>query len=203
MSSCSNDQCRCVGLTVVDRCVAIRQYVRPEDVEHFIERCPPWALPANHSSANAIARWLRQQFTLGVLRYIPDPDDCDRWGRPSETFRRRGGDCDDLAILVASFCRAMGVPMHVIVGEHCDNMQCGGHAWVEGQDEHGWFLLEATSGNLYRYARPAGYQRQLLLTPETCAIAPEATASNARLVAQQVNQAVLNAQFARMFGLAS
>jgi transglutaminase-like putative cysteine protease len=116
--------------------------------------------------------------------------DYDRWGRPLETFRRGGGDCDDLAIVAASFCRAMGVPMYVVVGLMCQGLACDGHAWIEGQDEGGWFLLEATSGQLTRGGLPGGYQRHFLLTPESCSDVAEYGGREALRTVARINAAV-------------
>jgi hypothetical protein len=207
MSTCDTANCRCVGPTFIDRCVAIREYVRPDDVAHLIRVVPRWALQPGHSRAGEIARWLRDSFALGELRYIPDPIDCDRWGRPAETFRRGGGDCDDLAILVASLCRAMGVRMHVVVGTACTGKECDGHAWVEGIDEVGPFFIEPTSGALRRKSMPEGYTRYLLLTPEVCRVALEASNRKMQIAAANVNAAVSSARqdalLRQMFGIAS
>ncbi len=188
MASANN--CRCVGLTLIDRCVAIRQYVRPEDVTPYIQTVPTYDLPRGFTRAGNIAGFLRSCLAEGTLRYIPDPEDCDRWGRPRDTFRRGGGDCDDLAIVAASFCRAMDVPMAVVVGTMCNGQACDGHAWVEGEDEAGGFLIEATSGQLYRRHRPPEYKRHFLLTPEACAAAPEHQTYQSTQTALQVNAAI-------------
>lgn len=174
--------------------MAIRQYVRPEDVAHLIQTVPAYALPRGFTRAGNIAEFLRACLACGSLRYIPDPKSCDRWGRPHETLRRGGGDCDDLAIFAASMCRAMGVSMAVVVGTHCSGRACDGHAWVEGEDEAGAFLIEATSGRLYRHVRPAEYNRQYLLTPESCAVAPEFLTLRSQRTAARINAAVRQAR---------
>jgi hypothetical protein len=190
-STCTPTSCRCVGRTLIDRCVAIWQYVRPEDVAHLIKVVPVHSLPRGFTRAAEIAGFIRSCLENGQLRYIPDPRDCDRWGRPSETFRRGGGDCDDLAILAASLCRAMNVPMTVVVGTMCSGRVCDGHAWVEGADEAGGFLIEATNGQLLRH-RPVGYNRQYLLTPEGCAAAPEFQRYESQVTAARIHAAVLS-----------
>ena len=185
--SCTGTNCRCVGPTLLDRCIAIRQYVRPEDVRHLIRVVPRHALPAGYSRAAEIARILKRGYASGWLRYIPDPEHCDRWCRPSETLRRGGGDCDDLAILAASFARAMRVQAWVVVGKLCYGGQCDGHAWVEGIDEVGHFFLEATNGALRRDGLPWQYGRHLLLTPEGCSVAGDSTTPQMQSVAAVVN----------------
>jgi Transglutaminase-like superfamily len=197
-----NRRCRCVGPTLIDRCVAIRQFVRPEDVAHLIRRRQRTPLDWNHSRAGSLSNWFQNQFALGKLRYISDPPDCDRWGRPSHTLERGGGDCDDLAILAASFCRAMNVPMALVVGRVCNRRTCEGHAWVEGQDEHGWFLLEATNGSITRGLLPNDYRRELFLTPESCAIAPDASARHLQTARVTINR-IVDRGMPRAFAYAS
>ena len=205
-NGCTSTSCRCVGPTLLDRCVAIRQYVRPEDVKHLIKVVPLHQLPRGYTSAGSVAQWMRGHLASGSLRYIPDPPTCDRWGRPAETFRRGGGDCDDLAILVASCCRAMNVRMAVIVGIMCNSEECGGHAWVEGEDEAGGFLIEATTGDIRR-VRPPEYERHFLLTPESCAVAPEHIGRETQRMVAHINAAVeiarQNELLRRAFGIAS
>ena len=190
--SCKNNQCRCVGSTLIDRCVAIRQFVQPDDVAHLIYQKQRTPFDWNHSRAGSLSNWFKNRFAIGKLRYIPDPTDCDQWGRPSHTLARGGGDCDDLAILGASLCRAMKVPMAVVVGRVCNRRTCEGHAWVEGEDEHGWFLLEATNGNLFRNGLPSDYRRELFLTPEQCVIAPGASAQHLQTATMTINRIVDN-----------
>jgi len=105
----------------------------------------------------------------GDLAYRHDPPGCDRWCSPHTTlYDHEGkGDCDDLTILGASILLATGVDAAVAVGHLCGPVLCGGHAWVEGVDEHGPFLLESTNGQLHR-DRPARYHLQLLAGPGWC-----------------------------------
>ena len=75
------------------------------------------------------------------------------------------------AILAASMLMAGGVAVDVVVGHHCNGFVCDGHAWVEGHDDQGWFLLVATGGHLLRRARPASYAPHLKLRPGVCRLA--------------------------------
>lgn len=197
-----NSQCRCVGPTFIDRCVAIRQFVQPDDVAHLIRWRRQTPFDWNQSRAGSISNWFQNQFSAGKLRYIADPIDCDQWGRPALTLARGGGDCDDLAILAASFCRAMDVPMAVIVGRLCNRGRCEGHAWVEGEDEHGWFLLEATNGTITRNTLPNDYRRELLLTPEKCVIAPDASGQHLQAATITINR-IVDHNMPRAFAFAS
>ena len=144
--------------------------VRPEEVAHLVVPVP-LPLVAVETQAIRVAAWMRSRFDDGTLDYIPDPPDCDRWCPPGVTLAQGGGDCDDLAILAVSLLAAGGIDADFVVGHYCSRFMCFGHAWVEGHDEQGWFLLEPTTGWLSRDARPAGYHASLLLRPGLCRIA--------------------------------
>jgi transglutaminase-like putative cysteine protease len=127
--------------------------------------------------AGSVVRRMQTWFATGELRYIADPDWCDLWGPPSETFDRGGGDCDDLAIVALSMCRFIGLNKSAaVVGLMWQRGVYGWHAWVEGEDDAGWFLIEATTPAILR-ARPNSYERcyerRYILTPESCVVAPE------------------------------
>lgn len=163
--------CRCVSHTPADRCRAIQDLVRPEEVAHLLRTVPAHLVPPAYSFVGSVARWLQGQMGTGDLAYIPDPEWCDRWCSPTGTLDRGGGDCDDLAILAASLLMAGGLAVDVVVGRHCNGFVCDGHAWVEGCDQRGWFLLEATQGHLFRRGRPATYSPALKLRPGNCRLA--------------------------------
>ena len=134
---------------------AIERVVRPAEAEglaiHLEEVwcCTPLTF------ASVVGWWLIQARKAGRLIYIPDPaGPLDFWCSPKSTARRGGGDCDDLAVFAASTLLAAGRPTTVVVG----TLFGSGHAWCEGYDEAGWFLLEATSGDVHRWSRPIGYE---------------------------------------------
>ncbi|WP_243288768.1 transglutaminase domain-containing protein [Geothrix terrae] len=74
----------------------------------------------------------------------------DTWMYPDETLANGGGDCEDLAFLLASFLLAMGISGYVIrvaLGEVRDlakpNKAPHDHAWVMYKSEAGlWLLLD-------------------------------------------------------------
>lgn len=149
-------RCLCVQPSPVSWCRAASQLVRPDEVGHLLTARPrrlgrPVPLGEN------IAAWFRGKLLAGELAYVPDPESCDRWCGPATTLELGTGDCDDLAILAASLIQAAGGSCVLIIGRLCTSEGCDGHAWVEGFDSKGHFLLEATSGALYR-GRPAAYQ---------------------------------------------
>jgi hypothetical protein len=152
-----------------NQCGAARDLVRPDEVAHLVVDCllpqRRWSPPRRLPRANYVALWLREQFRAGALRYIPDPTGPNRdyWCSPSATFARGGGDCDDLGIVACSMMRVTSAAW-LVVG----TFNGEGHLWVEGLDELGWFLIEATSGALYRGNRPAAYRVELLANDIAC-----------------------------------
>jgi transglutaminase-like putative cysteine protease len=105
--------------------------------------------------AGTLGFWFKAAARLGVVTYFPDPQGpYDYWRSPKTTLEDGGGDCDDLAILAISTVLCCGLRGRLILGD----MNGVGHAWVEGADERGWFLFEATNGDVFRGSRPAGYE---------------------------------------------
>jgi len=133
---------------------AVQRLVRPWEVEHLIDRRATPALVAYRSPVpEQVAQWLSTQLASRQLSYQSDPSGFDCWYSPATTLRRRAGDCEDLTLLTVSILLAAGVSARVAIG----TILGGGHAWVEGADAHGGFLIEATSGDLYRQRRPVQY----------------------------------------------
>lgn len=157
--------CYSVKPSPEDWCAAAARVIRPAEVAHLIRWVP--RLPPAWSSAANIASYFQTAFKRGDLRYIPDPKEFDLWCSPRMTFARGGGDCDDLTALAVSILHAQGIEAHMATGVFCNGSKCDGHAWVEGRDEQGWFLFEATAGEVHRY-RPRGYDLQYLLHPRVC-----------------------------------
>jgi transglutaminase-like putative cysteine protease len=171
-SACGARVSRCYIMrpTRLNQCRAARDLVRPEEVAHLIVDLVvvpphPWLQPQRLARADFVALWLREQFAKRTLRYIPDPTgpNCDYWCPPSTTFARGGGDCDDLAILACSMMRVTSAAW-LVVG----TWNGVGHVWVEGVDELGSFMIEATSGAVYRGIRPPGYKVELLANDIAC-----------------------------------
>ena len=103
-------------------------------------------------TANAVGR------ALAGLVYIPDPGTADLWQSPAATLEHGGGDCEDLSIVAASALTALGVPVDVVIGDVWNGVAWSRHAWVEGDDGQGPFLLEATAGRVFRNTRPSSYR---------------------------------------------
>jgi len=154
--------------TAERQCQAIQTLIRPDEARALVPINPrPFWVPVGYNAATAVGGIIKSWLAQGVLRYIPDPPFLDRWCTPMETVRRRGGDCDDFAILAASIFTAAEINNDVVTGHYCGTNGCNGHAWVEGHDEHGWFLLEAVYGDVYR-SRPRSYAPILQLRPGVC-----------------------------------
>jgi hypothetical protein len=146
--------------------IAVQHLVRPNEVERFVTRTPSPFVPRHAwSFAEQVAEWLRSRLSSGKLSYVPDPNGpLDYWSAPSHTLAWNGGDCEDLTILGVSLFAAVGMPAQVTVGTYWNGSSSGGHAWIEGQDERGFFLIEATSGDMYRW-RPGNYLVTRWITP--------------------------------------
>ena len=157
--------------TVENQCSAILELTRPYEVADRIKRLPRYLLPKNYTVAGELAAFFRR----GDLKYKHDPnDDYDYWYSPRATLIRQGGDCEDFSIFALSILEATGIPSYMVTG----TWNGGGHAWVEGKDERGWFMLETTEGKLYRnpehplwqrcIMRPPGYQARLAISRDLC-----------------------------------
>jgi hypothetical protein len=175
--------CLCVAPSPENWCDAVARVVLPQQVANVARFIPRWPQAGTRGLADNVSDFMRQWLQTGVLRYIADPKGCDLWGQPLATFMRRGGDCDDLAALGVSLLLYLGVDTDMMVGFACKGGKCDGHAWVEGHDERGWFLLEATSGALYRGERPAMYRAQYQLRPGRCLDVREEATRRAAAVA--------------------
>ena len=141
--ACKGRRCRVVGPP--DRVGALRALVRPREVVRRLG-------PVEGLCADMIA-----DFMADNLTYIADGAEADVWCSPQATLHKGGGDCDDLSIFACAMARAAGCIADVKVGYLFEAEEGWiGHAWVEGVDRHGPFLLEATAGVVYR-DRPAEY----------------------------------------------
>ncbi len=144
--------------------LAVQSLVRPEEVRHLIRWTPPSRVVTFQPQpfAGQTARWLQGKLERGELSYIADPNGfLDYWCAPGLTLRRGGGDCEDLTLLIVSLLIAGGVQANVAIG----TAGGGGHAWVEGVDAQGGFVIEATTGELHRHWRPGGYTLHWNITP--------------------------------------
>lgn len=133
---------------------AARELVRPE------EALGVWSRFA--VSFESLGGFVAESRKAGTVRFIPDPKgQLDRWCTPAATLARGGGDCDDLAILCVSALRAAGNRAWIVVGWRGRES----HAWVEGHDKDGAWLLEATSGQVWplKGKRPEPYRAVALL----------------------------------------
>jgi transglutaminase-like putative cysteine protease len=133
------------------RFAAVQELMRPDEVQPIL-RVPTY-YEAMTPFASRLADWLRGHLSTGMLRYLADGSGRDVWQSPSETLRRGGGDCEDLALLALSFLENQKIPAVLVTGTY----NGFGHAWVEGQDADGGFMIEATSGGFLRGNRPWGY----------------------------------------------
>jgi hypothetical protein len=105
-------------------------------------RRPPWYLPLDRPikdvSPFELWRWVRRN-----VRYVPDGQFHrfpEVWQLPGETYRWRRGDCEDSAILLADWLRALGHDAVVATGEAYG----AAHAWVVLHHDDQSYILETT-----------------------------------------------------------
>jgi len=150
-----------VGPSTGQRDFAVRHLVRSDEVAHFINYNGSYL--DFRTFAEKVADWHASRFVRRETQYISDGP-WDAWQSPAATLARRGGDCEDHTILVLSMlAHDPSVAAQFIVGELWTGRTWGGHAWVEGQDASGGFLIEATNGKLLR-VRPEGYRVGQVIT---------------------------------------
>ena len=89
--------------------------------------------------------------SFGTLRYIHSRRSFDQWLFPDETLSLGGGDCEDLAFLLAALLGASGISndcIRLALGTVVDysepgSPRCWSHAWVVYQRENSvWQILE-------------------------------------------------------------
>lgn len=148
---------------------AVQKLVRPWEIEPHLNRNPSSVERIlNPPFPEMVARWLRGCFSHRILTYQRDPEGfpgIDYWCAPAYTLRRGRGDCEDFTLIAVSMLVAGGVPADVAVGQLWTGSSWDGHAWVEGADARGGFLIEATSGHIYRDVRPNTYALSHRITP--------------------------------------
>jgi transglutaminase-like putative cysteine protease len=139
--------------------LAVKLLTRPQEVIELARKIWQMTNPMN-TWAYSVAVFYQTRILEKILDYIPDPYSVDFWKSPRRTWRDGGGDCEDLSIFVASLLayRLPAENLWVVVGRVRNNYRWVGHAWVEGRDQNGWFLIEATTGEFYRHQRPNDYR---------------------------------------------
>jgi len=153
--------CVCIASTP-DWCTTAQAFIRPRDVGFMVSYVVQTSAPPKYDFVANVAQW------ISFFKYQPDPLG-DVWCPPLQTYSRGMGDCEDLSLLTTSVLVAGGVDTSLTVGTVQDPRGDFGHAWVEGTDALGWFLIEATNGKLYRGQRPAIYEPVLRVRGGRCA----------------------------------
>lgn len=148
--------CICVGGSFAERCRAIQQLVRPDEVQHVSSLLRSQGGRFVEHAAEYVAR---------VIQYESDPLHCDRWCSPARTLFTRRGDCDDYGVTLAAILIAGDVDAAVVLGKTAGSTQ--GHVWVEGYDEHGAFFAEPQTGQV-EAVRPSRYLAEHVLTLGYC-----------------------------------
>jgi len=111
------------------------------------------ANPAVIETARSIARgvpakdWFGQieavyNFVRSNIVYVMDPVDVEALSTPVELLRIRAGDCDDMAVLLASLLTAIGHPTRfVAIGFSEGDLS---HVYVETKIGERWIALDPT-----------------------------------------------------------
>lgn len=101
-----------------------------------------------------------------VFFIIPKEDEngTDYWQNPDYTLKVKTGDCDDMALLAASFLAAKGIPSVVVTGFLYDDNGSGAHIWAEYNVNGTYYVvsnfhafprkIEVENGIIY-YSSPA------------------------------------------------
>lgn len=152
--------CRCIAIPS-DWCTDGQKLINPQSVNFLVTFAAPAAAPPQYDFTANVAQW------IGFFTYKADPEG-DTWCPPTQTYSTGMGDCEDLSMLVVSVLLAGYVDASLIVGMVDDPQGTFGHAWVEGVDGLGWFLIESTNGKLYRDQRPAIYTPTLRVRSGQC-----------------------------------
>jgi hypothetical protein len=107
-----------------------------------------------------------QKFLSEEVRYLRSTRGFDEWLFPEETLARGGGDCEDLAFLLAALLDESGISrtcIRVALGRLIDHQSGDGgyHAWVVYQcEDGGWEILEpALLNRTGRAARDARHKK--------------------------------------------
>lgn len=80
--------------------------------------------PPNVGYMAEVFEWVR-----GNVRYVPDPVGIEYVQSPQETLEVGAGDCEDMAILVASLYEAVGIPARLL---HVESYESG-HMYAQAR----------------------------------------------------------------------
>ncbi|MDP7494070.1 MAG: transglutaminase-like cysteine peptidase [Candidatus Undinarchaeales archaeon] len=105
------------------------------------------ALPERTSLKADIGRAM--MYVNRRIAYVSDLDNFgkkDYWQYPRETLASGKGDCEDMALLLASLLIEAGIKgVRVVVG----NYEHEPHAWVEVKGRRATFILDSSFGKIY------------------------------------------------------
>ncbi len=114
---------------------------------HETARILPEALPERTSLRADLERAM--VYVNGRITYVSDLDNFgkkDYWQYPRETLESGKGDCEDMALLLASLLMEAGIDdVRVVVG----NYEHEPHAWVEVRGRRATYILDSAFGKMY------------------------------------------------------
>lgn len=128
---------------------------RPEMIalaRDIVSQAPPKRYGAE---ANFLFEFVRDE-----IRYTRDVADLEVVQTPNNTLAMGHGDCDDLAVLLATLLSAVGHPTRfVAAGFDGGELE---HVWVETLIGSRWYAADVTEPNKPFGWRPAGITSQLI-----------------------------------------
>jgi hypothetical protein len=147
--------------------------------EFLTGNAPPIQYPPGQSKLEELMTIWRAE--TGRCRYLSDGsyEDNENWQTSNETYERRRGECEDLAILLADWLLTRGFQARVVIGSHPAAQDAqDAYAWVvvrlDGKD----YLLESTEFPLNlqsppllseagsRYVPELSFDRQAIFVPK-------------------------------------
>ncbi len=97
-----------------------------------------------------------------VAKYIENKSLSVGYATAVEVAASRQGDCSEHAVLAAAMCRAVGIPVQMVVGiayvkDFAGRQGFGGHAWVQAYIGGKWVGLDAAFKGTGRGGYDAGH----------------------------------------------
>lgn len=119
----------------------VEGYVKGLDKEEIYERALSFVWMSDNVLHNRDEKW------MVPLDFLENSSKLER-----NPISEVASDCSEQANTLVSMLRASGVPaedVRVVLGQVNFDGDVGGHAWVELKEDGKWFVLEATSGDIY------------------------------------------------------
>jgi len=125
-----------------------RMYVDPRIFYTYDETLPKFNNENNDNKASFCLDYVAK-----TVKYTPDEK--EYWQLAYETYKRRKGDCEDGAILMANMMLMSGIP-YWRIRLNAGNVKGGGHAWVTylREKDNRWYVMDWC----YWYSQSKGFK---------------------------------------------